>query len=384
MPQNLDEDTRTMIFTVSIVYFIPLSGFNLYMQHVLLPRMRANLKSKSRLSSDNSSSLFLIKGCFASLAIMIVLSFLSTSAIIAMDKNSSDNEALRDKDVLSSSINFCEADFTDSKYMAEPANAMSSLVTFCPLALLGLFGPTANQWSVMKNKSNRRFLLAYISLFLIGAGSFWLHAVLTAEAQAGDELPMLWYVAIMGFIAMDSILDRQIDAEVQNNHDSKRGWLAFSCAVSAMFATGTYVSNREDFAIFYIMFSTYSVMILAGIITLSFSSIKQYSAGDEESFRGNVLLPLLNSSLWWYILASATWVFEMLYCDVATKDRRWGEIAHWLWNRGVHPLWHCSIALVAFLLVQILYAVRGFQHGLGEAHLKWYGAPYVSFHKVAE
>ena len=60
------------------------------------------------------------------------------------------------------------------------------------------------------------------------------------------------------------------------------------------------------------MFSTYSVMILAGIITLSFSSIKQYSAGDEESFRGNVLLPLLNSSLWWYILASATWVFEML------------------------------------------------------------------------
>jgi hypothetical protein len=73
-----------------------------------------------------------------------------------------------------------------------------------------------------------------------------------------------------------------------------------------------------------------------------------------------------------------------VYCHDVTIDKRWGDvIAPWLWNRAVHPAWHCTSGLLAFLDVQIMMAVRGFQLGWGEPRLKWFGAPYVTFNKVA-
>jgi dihydroceramidase len=316
----------------------------------------------------------LFTGCLKSLAIMVILSYLATAALIAVgEKPVHDTNA----DSLSSSINFCEEDFFDSKYVAEPANAMSSLTTYCPLALLGLFGPASAEYS-SKTASNKRFSLACISILAIGLGSFWLHSSLTASAQGGDELPMLWYVGIVAFMAFDCILDIR---EQKKKHQTNR-WLIFFGIVSSVAATWTYVFNREDWIIFYAMFSIYCIVILIGVATLSFSDLNRY--GDADSFRGNILLPLMSCTLWVYLVASTIWLSEMVYCHDVTIDKRWGDtIAPWLWNRAVHPAWHCTSALLAFLDVQIMMAVRGFQLGWGQPRLKWFGAPYVTFDKVA-
>jgi hypothetical protein len=54
----------------------------------------------------------------------------------------------------------------------------------------------------------------------------------------------------------------------------------------------------------------------------------------------------------------------------------------WFFNRGVHLCWHCSSALLAWLGIQTLLAAKGAQLGWGEAQIRWWGAPYVSFQKT--
>eukprot|EP00980_Cylindrotheca_fusiformis_P022396 scaffold9277_cov130-Cylindrotheca_fusiformis.AAC.1 len=334
---------------------------------------------------------------------MGTLTFVSTAALIQLGETPT--EPPSNFSSFSSSINFCEEDFSDSYYVAEPANAISSLTTFCPLALLGLLGPPrftqqqqeydSSSSSTMNKININRFSLAYISLMVIGVGSFWLHSALTAKAQGGDELPMLWYAGVVAFIDMECILEirRQKQQQQQKKKNGEqttkmhppRKWLVYACTLSSVAATWTYVFNRDHWIVFYFMFSVYCVMILFGHTLISFSDLTVYHGKNVDSFRGNILLPLMSCSLWFYILASTIWVSEMVFCHDATTTQRWGTvIAPWIWNRAVHPAWHCTSGLGAFLILQIGIAVRGFQLGWGEPRIKWFGAPYVAFGKKKE
>ena len=82
-----------------------------------------------------------------------------------------------------SSVNFCEADYLHSAYIAEFHNAWTSLI-FIWLPLVGLYyaNPT-KEW---------RFVWAYIQLIITGIGSVILHTTLTSAGQQADEIPMLW------------------------------------------------------------------------------------------------------------------------------------------------------------------------------------------------
>ena len=78
---------------------------------------------------------------------------------------------------------------------------MSSLTCYVPLALFGLF-------STRHGRRAKRFVVIYSTLLAIGLGSTALHALLTAQAQGGDELPMLWFTAAAAFCALDIIFHR--------------------------------------------------------------------------------------------------------------------------------------------------------------------------------
>jgi len=255
---------------------------------------------------------------------------------------------------------------------------MSSLTTYCPLALLGLHlrpEPLRKASTI----GRLRFTLAYLSILAIGLGSFWLHSQLTAKAQAGDELPILWNLGITSFIVVDCLM--HIRSTTGKDHRTSP-WLVGFSSITSIVATFTYVFNREDFSIFMTMIMLYVVMLLVGKGKLAlFSDLSQY--GDSDSFRGKVLLPLVSCNIWVYLSASILWVSEMLFCHDAIADLRWGStIAPWIFDRAIHVGWHCTSALLGFLTIQILLSVWGFQQGWGEPQLKWLGAPYVSFEKI--
>jgi dihydroceramidase len=287
---------------------------------------------------------------------MAVATILLTLPIVSIQQEEAQEQEL------SSSINFCEEDFQHSSYIAEPANVTSSLACYVPLALLGLFGPPSKY-------STKHFAATYVTLLAIGVGSMLLHALLTAEAQGGDELPMLWYTASIAYCAMDVIL---------HHVGTKSQGLGATVLASAVAVTATYIARREDFTIFYLMFSLYSQTIIVSILYIALKLDWEGTQGIE--FKINVLFPLALSAGWFTILAIWTWVSEMLFCHAVTKDHIWGKvIAPLIWNRVVHPLWHFFSGMLAWLLIQLLLSAHGMQQQWGIPTLQWFGAPYVAF-----
>jgi len=396
MPQNLDERTRSVIVKYSCVSLLILGIATFAAQWIVIPRLRRRSNIKGWTGPP------LLLGCITTLVMMHLLSAAITLAIIAVGPSNSTTftssqfltvstpSAVPTSGDLTSSINFCEDDFADSRWIAEPANTASSLASYCPLALWGMFGLPSQEWST-RVVGHTRFGVAYACLFVIGIGSTLLHALLTAGAQGGDELPMLWFVASLSFIGLDIILQGTridlsalISTVVFGKHPSRaqkeaRWVLHVLLGGSAVVATAIYCFSRENFLFFYIMFVLYATTATICLITISFF----LKWNDDKAFRCNVLLPLAVCTSWTAIFAISAWVSEMLLCQNA-QESQYGDVAKWLWNRAVHPFWHCSSAMLAWLLVQAMLAGQGLQRGWGEPQLQcasfWYGGvPYVTF-----
>ena len=398
MPQNLDEHTRGVIMKVMGLSVAILTSANFAAQRVVIPRLRRKL---GNIAWEGPP---LLRGCFTTIAWMLLSSALLTLPVIVgghlgfANHDPAANHSVHllppsvdlpqhDVHDLTSSINFCEDDFSDSQWIAEPANTMSSLVSYCPLALWGLYGIPSQEWRCRK-AGRLRFGVAYATLLCIGIGSTLLHALLTASAQGGDELPMLWFMASLSFIALDVILQRcrinlsALISDVLFGHDPRRAekesrwFLHLLLSGSAVVATSIYLLSRENFLPFYIMFVLYSVTATIGLIIICFF----LTWNDDLQFRSNVLLPLAVCTGWTAIVSITFWVCEMLYCSSARDSK--SEVLKLIFNRGIHAFWHCSSALLAWLLIQAMLAGQGLQRGWGEPHLRCspvIGVPYVTF-----
>ncbi|KAI0756269.1 alkaline phytoceramidase [Daedaleopsis nitida] len=87
---------------------------------------------------------------------------------------------------VTATLDWCEANYQFSRYIAEAANTFSNIVTVG----LAIYGAAQS----VREKLPPRYLIGYLGFALVGIGSFIFHATLTFEAQLMDELPMI-YVA---------------------------------------------------------------------------------------------------------------------------------------------------------------------------------------------
>lgn len=92
---------------------------------------------------------------------------------------------------VTATIDWCEENYVVTRYLAEWWNAVSNIV-FLLYPLLGV-------WSVYKTDSEKRFTYAYLSMTIVGSGSFLFHGTLRYEAQMLDELPMVLMTCLMVF-----------------------------------------------------------------------------------------------------------------------------------------------------------------------------------------
>ena len=152
MPHNLDETTQKIILTVSTFTTAVIAVPALIGQFRLVP----NLKRRLAAQSDEKKRPSLLLGCLGFLVLMFSATVILTSPILYLEHQQDDELAAVEQ---SSSINFCEEDFRHTPYIAEPANVISSLTCYVPLALLGLFGPPSTQY-----KREKRFITIYATL----------------------------------------------------------------------------------------------------------------------------------------------------------------------------------------------------------------------------
>mmetsp|Transcript_9028 Transcript_9028/g.25016 ORF Transcript_9028/g.25016 Transcript_9028/m.25016 type:complete len:387 (+) Transcript_9028:97-1257(+) len=376
MAANLDKAQQQTIVQVTLSLSAIVCGFVAYAQYVVLPRLALqkpppaqdfnhnnnnnNDKPQTIMSEKGDS---IIQGSFQTFLVMCLSTILLTGPLTYLHND--DFEAAQSN--LTSSINFCESEFENLEAIAEPANTISSLTSYVPLAIMGIF-QTGHSSSCYWKEGERDFVLCYATLFMIGIGSTLLHSFLTAATQGGDELPMLWFTAATSFCGLQVIFPSVV-----------KGVKSLVVA-SVLACTAIYVQFRANFAYFYAMFSIYIGTLVFSIIYIAL--LMNWEARPNGArFKQRVLLPLARTCALTMLVAVWIWNSEMVGCAHAQGYEK-GSVVAVIWDRVLHPLWHFTSGLAAFLLIQVFFAADGFAKGRGVpviACSRWLGAPLVIF-----
>ena len=228
----------------------------------------------------------------------------------------------------SSTIDWCEPNFTHSPFIAETWNTVSSLF----IVANGCYHLTQG----IKNNWDFRINIYSFFVILVGLGSTLFHGTLTFFGQLWDELPMMWGLLYWHWLLF-----------VLNGQTPTKKFSLFSLLFSLLFSIAHF--TYRFVLTFQILFSI--------LVILSFYRV--YIASQQNNF----------SQFWkvyigFLLLGALFWLFDVHFCHLT------GHI-------GFHALWHVCTALSNQGLV--MFAICKFE-SLSQKRqpvIHWYGPfPY--------
>ncbi|KAK7090799.1 alkaline ceramidase 3-like [Littorina saxatilis] len=214
--------------------------------------------------------------------------------------------------IVTSTIDWCEENYVVSRYIAEFWNTISNVIM--------IFAPLFACILAVQQKLEKPVLFSYISIVVVGCGSWLFHMTLQYSMQLMDELPMIYGSAFLLY----GILT--LEAEKGQNF----AWLVYTLFVYCVAVTVMYLVNKNP--IFHE--AAYGLMVVAMVmgavrilvkyqsktgILLYASSFATYMSGfllwnidnvycqNLRSFRRDQIhtaaTPLFECHAWWHILA---------------------------------------------------------------------------------
>jgi len=229
-----------------------------------------------------------------------------------------------------SSIDFCEANYRFTPYVAELLNSVSSL----PIALCGAWA-----WAYTPRPYSAwpRFVLCWLAFIAIGLGSAAFHGTLRRTAQAFDEVPMVVANLVFVFCLLRP-------SEV---HSRK---LASGLGVAALILVVGYVIY-EAYAVFVFMYGTVVVYSLVESWRRAFSYVA--SASPNAS----VLRKLWYYGISTYGVGFVLWVTDHVVCAQL-------GVGH------LHILWHAFGCMGTLIFVLLLLGLTADADGF-QVQLRW-------------
>lgn len=241
-------------------------------------------------------------------------------------------------------LDWCEENYVECKYIAEFWNSLTNL-SYVLLALYGMF----NAW---RYGMERRFLLAYASIGVVGIGSFLFHATLSYEMQLMDELPMIYCVCVLTY----SIF--QADAKSRRRDLLLRALLI----IDAGLITLSYLYNKNP------LFHQWAFGLHCAAIFLRGS--RHYHSLARSPAKQNLRNLLL---IGWglHVLGFVCWNVDNVFCPYLRAGRLWlGPWAQWVLQ--LHGWWHVFTGMGAYVYIvanQWLSLMCGDQHS--EWQVRW-------------
>jgi dihydroceramidase len=194
----------------------------------------------------------------------------------------------------------------------------------------------------------RRFLLAFVAVSVVGIGSIAFHATLRFELQMLDELPMLYSALVMVYILLE------------NRRTSRFGpWfpgllLAHGALVTCLAA---FTHGKLQFYLFHSSFGSLEVFALYG----AYSIYRRSTLGSVKR--------LFRFGMSSYLLAIVLWFIDLQFCPL---------LAVTLPSRGIpnpqfHAVWHvlvscgmyCLVLVVAYDRLEVLQQAPRLEYRLG-------------------
>ncbi len=140
------------------------------------------------------------------------------------------------------SVDWCEPNYQWADWIAEGFNTLSSVPMFV-VGLIALWRCYRADWRI-----DSRFVICFVGLTVVGAGSVAFHGTLLHVAQAFDELPMVYCSLVMAYCVVVRARDAQKDARLL-----RRWQLGFSLYAAAF--TIAYLVSPNYFALFIVSFA---------------------------------------------------------------------------------------------------------------------------------
>lgn len=236
---------------------------------------------------------------------------------------------------VTATLDWCEANYQFSRYIAEITNTLSNLV---PISL-AFFGAkkVLDHDLPCKNWA----LLGQLGFALVGIGSFAFHATLQYTAQLADELPMIYVAAFSCF----SLFDTEPGYDFSNPYT--RNLLKVLIAFDILF-TWTYYLWRNPI---YHQVVFAALMLTTGSRVTYLTRISPvHSARVPEKTRESIFqLFWLGGGL--FILGFAIWNVDNVFCGPITYAKYMVGWPTAFLLEG-HSWWHILTGVGTYLMIQ--------------------------------
>jgi dihydroceramidase len=217
-------------------------------------------------------------------------------------------------------VDWCERNYVHSFYVCELLNTLSSF----SMVAAGLIGIALHQRLLEK-----RFLLAFAAVCLVGVGSITFHASLRFELQLLDELPMLYSALIMVYILLENRAERRFGA-----------WFPALLVVHALLVTTLTAFTRGKLQ-FYLFHASFGSLEFFGLYRVYRISRRSSDVVVHRLFRVGMGA---------YAVALFCWITDLKACE--TLDGTLPRLG--LVNPQLHAWWHILVSVGLYLLVVLV------------------------------
>ena len=151
---------------------------------------------------------------------------------------------------VTSSIDWCERNYVVTPYVAEFFNAISNVV----MVALGMLGALV----ALRYGHERRFVVLYLCLAVVGVGSLAFHGTLTHVGQQGDETPMIFLSCSWMYVTIFTPHDPSAEGAAR-----RKAWVRGLVAFCAVFSVVHYICRFVvSFQVSVAFFNLYQVWSL--------------------------------------------------------------------------------------------------------------------------
>ncbi|KAF8940091.1 Alkaline ceramidase 3 [Dissophora ornata] len=242
------------------------------------------------------------------------------------------------------SSDWCEDNYAVSFYVAEFFNSLSS-ISMIVVGLAGIY---------LHSSFEKRFLLTFGSIAIVGLGSIAFHGTLLFPLQMLDEVPMVYSILSLAYCCIEDRSYRRYGT-----------WFPVSIALYGILTTLVMMfAGPDNHLLEFVVFqSSFAFMVLVVMSHI----VKIYSGLDDWAIRRMWIataVTALTSYLFWNI--------DFRMCDVVQN------LPMGLWNPQLHAVWHVGASLSSYLVTLLLCYNRA--DNLGHKPLiewKWRMLPYV-------
>jgi len=190
----------------------------------------------------------------------------------------------------SSTLDWCEQNYHTSQFIAEFYNSLTN-ICYILLAIYGMY-------NVRKHHFESRFFIAYMSILIIGLGSFCFHTTLVWEMQLADELPMIYATCVFLYILFES-----------SKHNQYGYVLPVLLFLDALLITVYYVHSKNP--VFHqVMNGINTVAIALRGMYLFYFKLPYLTSGVREK-----MAYLVRMGCFLYLMGFVAWNMDNVFCE---------------------------------------------------------------------